>query len=144
MKKYSYLIAIPIILALITIALFLPSDSSAKFENGKTISLEIAKTPSQKSAGLMNREELDEDAGMLFIYEEESILSFWMKDTLIPLDIIFLNNDYEIVSIKKMKPCTEDPCQSHPSEIPSKYAIEVNAGFTQENNISIGQKVTIR
>ena len=77
----------------------------------KNISIEIASTPEQRTIGLMKRSSLAENSGMLFIFEDEQPRSFWMKDTFIPLDIIFFDKNFAVVSyIKEMRPCLEDPC----------------------------------
>ena len=143
MKKNIPIIILTLIFIFGITIFLLQEYPSVKFENGKTISLELARTELQRSTGLMNRKNIGEDNGMIFIFDNESILNFWMKDTSIPLDIIFLNKDYNIVNIKTMQPCLENSCISYSSEVESKYAIEVNEGFTKQNNISIGQKVII-
>ena len=80
---------------------------------------------------------------MLFVFEDSKIRSFWMKNTLIPLDIMFINSDYEIIDIQTMEPCLEDPCKNYISKQPAKYALEVNSGFAEDNEIQIGDKVEI-
>ena len=78
---------------------------------------------------------------MLFVYDNERLLNFWMKNTLIPLDIIFLDKNKIIVNIADAKPCEQDPCELYSSQLPAMYAIEVNSGFALENNIKIGDSV---
>jgi uncharacterized membrane protein (UPF0127 family) len=114
----------------------------AIFENKQILQLEIAKTHEQRTTGLMHRESLEENSGMLFIYGSEQQLTFWMKNTLIPLDMIFLNSNKTIVHIiKNAQPCVEEPCKVYPSENPAIYVIEVNAGYTDKHGILKGQKV---
>ena len=108
---------------------------------GTVVRVEIADDPGERQQGLMHREHLDPDAGMLFLFENERKQSFWMKNTLIPLDIIFINNNYEIINIAKAVPCKEDPCDHYPSSAPAKYVLEVNAGFAEEKGIMPGDKV---
>jgi uncharacterized membrane protein (UPF0127 family) len=106
------------------------------------IQIEVADTPSTRSAGLQGRTSLEKDKGMLFVFPEEAQLNFWMKKTLIPLDIIYVSEDYKIVDIiPDAQPCTESPCTIYPSGSKCRYAIEVNAGFTIINGIKIGDKV---
>lgn len=147
MKKKSLfiLLFLAFLLTLITYRFYFNEDVlEITFENGQKIYVEVPETNEAKSLGLMYRENLDEDAGMIFIYPEEFILSFWMKNTLIPLDIIFLNKNKEIVMIKTMKPCVTETCESYLSEFPSMYAIEVNEGFALKNNLLLSQKVNFR
>jgi len=108
--------------------------------NNLTIEAKIARTPEEKQQGLMFVKHLYENEGMLFVWEDEKTRSFWMKNTLIPLDILFINKDFEIVDIITMTPCEKDPCKSYSSNTKSSYALEVNAGWAKENNIKKGQK----
>jgi hypothetical protein len=79
---------------------------------------------------------------MLFIFEDERILSFWMKNTQIPLDMIFASANGTITEIKyDVEPCLTDPCPTYPSEHPNKYVLEVNAGFSDENHIQVGDRL---
>ena len=103
-----------------------------------TIYVEIADNDTERSYGLMNRTTLAKDRGMIFVYNKEEAMAFWMKNTLIPLDVIFLNRNKEVVSAETMQPCKADPCPSYYSKFPAQYAIEVNAGFVKENNIAYG------
>lgn len=107
-----------------------------------TIDLDVVDTPVSRQKGLMYWESLDEDRGMLFVWEEEQPLAFWMKNTLIPLDMIFIDRNWMIVDIiKDVPPCENDPCQSYPTVLPAQYVIEVNAGFTAQHGITIGHHV---
>lgn len=99
---------------------------------GKTYQVEIAQTPEQATHGLMNRTSLAPDAGMLFIFEEESELWFWMKDTLIPLDILFFDSEGQLVrQFVNVPPCKADPCPYYKSQGAARYVLEVNAGLTE-------------
>ena len=80
--------------------------------------------------------------GMLFVYDDEQPRRFWMKDTLIPLDIIFINKNEEIVTIHHAIPCKKDPCTIYGSE-PAQYVLEVNYDLTAQNNISVGAAVNL-
>lgn len=107
------------------------------------IKTEIVDDFEEISKGLMFREFLDENSGMLFVFAIEDYHSFWMKNTLIPLDTIFISEELQIVDIIYSEPCKEDPCDSYkPREI-AKYVLEVNGNFTIKNNIKIGNKITI-
>ena len=107
--------------------------------------LEIADTDLLRSYGLMNREHLDTNSSMLFIFDMQGMYPFWMKDTLIPLDIIWLNSDKKVVYIKEdAKPCgnvVEALCKVIVPTRIAKYVIELNSGKTAELNLKIGDKV---
>ncbi len=115
-------------------------------DNGKNlikVNAEIADDNNERMKGLMFREKLNENGGMLFIFDEERQLSFWMKNTLMPLDMIFIGGNSEIVDIKHAVPCRQDPCETYDSAKPAKYVLEVNAGFATKNNIQVGDKIIL-
>lgn len=113
-------------------------------ENGPVrVYVEIADTPETRQQGLMFRESLEPDEGMLFIFDSEAEQVFWMKNTIIPLDMIFVNGSMEVVSIQEAVPCREDPCTLYPSGKPAKYVVETNYGFSETNGIEEGTKVRI-
>lgn len=103
------------------------------------INAEIADEDRKRQRGLMFRDSLDENSGMLFIFDKEQQVSFWMKNTKIPLDMIFVSANGTIIEIKEnVQPCLYDPCPIYSSQHPTKYVIEVNAGFSRKNNIQTG------
>lgn len=105
-------------------------------------SVELALTPQEKGRGLMYREVLPKDRGMLFIYENEGIHSFWMKNVLIPLDIIWLDKDKKVVYIaENCQPCPDDPCPIIKPETPAKYVFEINGGLAGEIGLSAGDQL---
>lgn len=106
------------------------------------IDIEIADDMVQRTVGLMYRDDLKENQGMLFIFPREEYQSFWMKNTPLPLDILFVNKNREIVTIHKNTIPFEE--QSYPSSAPSIYVVEVNAGYTDEYEIKEGDKITWR
>ena len=81
---------------------------------------------------------------MLFIFEKPQILSFWMKSTVIPLDILFFDEGGKLVSTATMEPCAADPCQTYPSAAEAQYALEVPAGFSEQHGIGEGWRVLHR
>lgn len=89
----------------------------------KKYKVEIADTPEKQEKGLMGRKSLPENQGMLFIYDEPQDLSYWMKNTLISLDIIFIDDDMEVVSVKQGQPMSEEPI----TEDDVQYVLEVNS-----------------
>ncbi len=114
----------------------LPSVVFHAVKGDVSVSVEIADSPEEWGRGLMFRESLD--GGMLFVFPDEKERVFWMKNTKIPLDIIFISSDMRVVSIVTAVPCTEDPCSTYPSKVPAKYVVEVNAGFADKNGITEG------
>lgn len=106
--------------------------------------VEIVSNQEDREKGLMFREFLEEDSGMLFIFQKESIHSFWMKNTLIPLDIIWISKNLEVVHIEKnVQPCQEDPCESYANKENALYVLELNSGTIDKINLEIGNKVEI-
>jgi uncharacterized protein len=113
--------------------------------NSRKYKMELANTNESRSKGLMFREKMDKDKGMLFIFERESIYPFWMKNTYIPLDMIWLNKNKEVVYIQKdVKPCKnslEAICKSIVPTAKAMYVIELNTGQTDELDLKIGNKI---
>jgi uncharacterized protein len=93
-----------------------------------TVHVEVADTQAERARGLMGRRELQEDAGMVFVFPTDSTSAFWMKDTLIPLSIAFYDERGTIVRILDMEPCTRDPCVLYDPEASYRGALEVNRG----------------
>jgi uncharacterized membrane protein (UPF0127 family) len=115
-------------------------------ENGRVLGsvfVELADTPEERAKGLMHREVLEENRGMLFIFEREDKHSFWMKNTLIPLDMIFISEDLKIVDIIEAMPCEKDPCESHTPKEKALYVLEVNQGHAKSKDIEVEDKVSI-
>lgn len=109
--------------------------------NNDCFLVELARTPEERSQGLMFREGLASDQGMLFIFEQEGEYPFWMKNTLIPLDIIWLNKEKVIVFIKEnVQPCQGEFCPLIDPYQNAKYALEVKEGVAEKINLKIGQK----
>jgi uncharacterized membrane protein (UPF0127 family) len=101
----------------------------------KEIWVEVVRTPEERAQGLMGRKHLGEDEGMLFIFEKEDYHSFWMKNTLIPLSIAFIDREGKILKIADMEPLTLD---SHPPPKPILYALEVKKGWFSMNGLQVG------
>lgn len=123
--------------------------NAAFIENQEKIAeltLETAVTDQEKATGLMNRESLENSSGMIFIYDEAHERSFWMKNTSIPLDMIFLTAERSIRSIKEADPepnISDVNLKSYTSEGPAKYVIETNQNFSKEQGITEGLKVLL-
>jgi uncharacterized membrane protein (UPF0127 family) len=106
------------------------------------VRVEIADTDPERARGLMGRTALAEDRGMLFVFEEEQELSFWMKDTLIPLSIAYMDSEGRIVDIQDMKALDDDP-PHYASVEPAQYALEVNKGFFEERGVEVGDRTNL-
>jgi len=103
---------------------------------------EIADTPEKLSKGLMFRQKIKDDYGMLFVFSDEDYRSFWMKNTLISLDIIFLNQEQQIVDMfLSVPPCRSDPCPSYTSNSPARFVLEINGGLAKKLELEIGDKI---
>lgn len=116
------------------------------FSTGKKIKVEIATTAEEKSKGLMYRKSLPADTGMLFIFPIEQVLSFWMKNTYIPLTIAFFDTKMKLLETKDMEPhlgpVSDDKLPHYESARPAKYALEMPVGWFAKNKIKPG--VTFR
>ena len=107
------------------------------------VDVSIAETREAKARGLMGVEEMDPDTGMVFLQEERARISFWMKDTLIPLSIAFWGPDRRIATILDMEPCRTSTCPTYDPEIEWVGALEVNQGFFPEHGIEEGAPVRL-
>ncbi len=137
------------------VLLIAPASAEVTFRRGTltiaqagrrvTLQIEVANSPGTRAHGLMNRPRLDESAGMLFIFEETASWAFWMKNTLIPLSIAFIDDQRVIVDIKDME-VAKDPEQGpfplYQSAKPYRYALEVNQGFFSRHHLSPGAKIS--
>lgn len=105
---------------------------------GHRVTAEVAERESQRERGLMERDSLPEDHGMLFVYSEPQTLSFWMRNTRLPLDIAFISPDGVIVDIQQMEPHSEE---QHRSREPAMYALEMSRGWFEEHGVTVGDRV---
>lgn len=105
-----------------------------------TVRVELARTDGERRRGLMYRQHLAPDAGMLFVFEKEAVQSFWMKNTLLTLDMIFIRDDMTVVGIiENAAPMTTE---SRSVGTPSRYVLEVNGGFARAHGVTVGGRVT--
>ena len=112
---------------------------TAKQEFISAIDIELAQDDLKRQQGLMYRDKMAENQGMLFIFEDEDARSFWMKNTVLSLDMIFVNGHNEIVTIhKNTTPYSE---QSYASTKPARYVVEVNGGYTDRHKIVVGDHI---
>jgi uncharacterized protein len=110
--------------------------------DGTRVQLELAITDQEKQLGLMFRDSLAADAGMLFIFNADGPLDFWMKNTFIPLDFVWLSAAGDVVDVRaNVQPCQADPCPSYPSARPARAVLEVNGGFSAGHGIRPGVRL---
>ncbi len=107
---------------------------------GVELTVELARTAGERRRGLMFREELPVDGGMLFIFSGDTEAGFWMKDTLIPLSIAFIAEDGAILDVQDMEALSEE---RHRPPAPYRYALEVNQGWLREHGFEMGDRVEI-
>ncbi len=107
------------------------------------VAVEIADEDQERVRGLMFRSSLPEGYGMLFVVPREQVLSFWMKDTAMPLDVLFFRVDGMFIGSRSMEPCAADPCPSYVSQQPAQYALEVPGGFALREGIGQGWRIEL-
>jgi hypothetical protein len=107
------------------------------------VHVEVADSPAERAKGLMGRQHLPEDAGMVFLFPGDSTSAFWMKDTLIPLSIAFYGADGRIVRILDMEPCRRDPCRVYDPHATYRGALEVNRGAFRRWGVVAGDRVRV-
>ena len=134
-KKFIFILSIAFVIGFI-FSLAINKDLPAEVCFEETCwNVEVADTEEERAQGLMFRENLPENAGMWFVFPEPGIYAFWMKNTLIPLDVLYFDEEGKFVSVQTMNPCEHDPCKTYPSARPAKYALEVNAGFAEKEGV---------
>ena len=112
---------------------------------GQRFTVELAETQQKQALGLMFRDSMPDDHGMLFIFPAEGLRSFWMKNTRIPLDILYFDDDLKLVSVAaNAQPCRTRRCPPYPSEGPAKYVLELNAGKAAELGVRPGDELRLR
>lgn len=108
------------------------------FVNGKSVTAELAVTDEERARGLMFREKILPDQGMLFVFDQEDTHSFWMKNTLVYLDMLWLDSQRRVIHIEaNVPPCKADPCPSYGPGVPARYVLELKGGGAAANGIKI-------
>jgi len=111
---------------------------------GESFTVELAETTEKQALGLMFRDELRADHGMLFLFPGEAMRSFWMKNTRIPLDIFYFDENLSLVSVSEnTRPCRTQRCPSYPSTAPARYVLELNAGKALELGAQKGDTLSL-
>ncbi len=115
------------------------TETATATVNRQVIQIEVARTPEQKQQGLSGRQSLPNDGGLLFVFDEPGQQQIWMKDMNFPIDIIWIAEDYRVIDITKNLTPDTFPERFTSSE-PAQYVLEVNAGYSDELNIQIGDE----
>ncbi|MGA9333636.1 MAG: DUF192 domain-containing protein [Rudaea sp.] len=106
--------------------------------------IEIADDFASREYGLMNRTSMAANHGMLFVFDAPAMQTFWMKNTLIPLDMLFFDRDYKLVNVQqRVPPCRADPCPVYGSTGPAQYVLELNGGEAEKLGVKPGDKLTV-
>ncbi|MFQ5532114.1 MAG: DUF192 domain-containing protein [Candidatus Nanoarchaeia archaeon] len=142
-KKIKLLIIVSVIVVLFLIIVVYENSKQDKVcFNKNCFYVEIAGTLEQRTRGLMYRDSLDENSGMLFVFPQEDIYLFWMKNVRFPLDIIWLNSNQEVVYTQENIPsCNQEICPTITPLAKAKYVLEINAGTVDKIGLGVGDKV---
>jgi uncharacterized membrane protein (UPF0127 family) len=106
--------------------------------------VDVADEPEERSRGLMGVESMPADEGMAFVWDEPVESTFWMKDTLIPLSIAFVDEEGRVIGVRDMQPCEADPCPTFGVDGPYVLAIEANLGWFDDHGIEAGDRAELR
>jgi uncharacterized protein len=119
--------------------------STVTFEGSDAVlHVEIAEKAHEQREGLMGVETLPEDEGMAFVFDEPSDTTFWMKDTLVPLSIAFVDDAGRVIGVRDMEPCEADPCPTYGIDRPFVLAIEANLGWFDRAGIAVGDRAELK
>jgi len=115
------------------------------FPDGTKVAVEIASTDPSRMRGLMFRQGLADNEGMIFVFPKVGFYPFWMKDTLIPLDMLWLDPDGRVISIaRSVPPCKTDPCPEYPPRAEALYVVEVTSGFAGRHSLKTGDLLVLQ
>ncbi|GAA0689841.1 DUF192 domain-containing protein [Dyella marensis] len=138
------LLVAPLLFAITACAAAAPSSQPSVTLHGKRFTTEFAITDATRARGLMMRTSLAPDHSMLFVFPDTDQRSFWMKNTLIPLDILYFDADRKLVSMQlDVPPCKADPCATYPSNAPARYVLELPAGTAGRIYATPGDELTV-
>jgi uncharacterized protein len=136
-----YLPFFPILILLLLLPISCKSEERIELQLGSELfSLEVADEPEERQRGLMFRDSLGDQEGMIFIFQRDQLLSFWMKNTRIPLSIAYITKGGEVVDILPLIPKDKTPV---PSSRSVRYAIEVNRGAFQRSGLQVGDRIDL-
>lgn len=131
-------------IALVTLVQACAAKGPSVELDGHSFSIEVADTDATREHGLMDRTQMDADHGMLFVFQDDAPRAFWMKNTKIPLDMLFFDAERRLVSVQhNVPPCTADPCPAYPSGAPARYVLELNGGQARTLGVTSGDELQI-
>ncbi|MGD1147088.1 MAG: DUF192 domain-containing protein [Thermoanaerobaculaceae bacterium] len=134
-----------LILAFVLAAAAAPPQPLCVMPDGTQVRLELALTDEERADGLMFRDTLPPDQGMLFIFDADGFVPFWMKNTFIPLDLIWISAAGEVVDVRAdVQPCRADSCPNYEPSKPGRAVLEVNAGFAAAHGLRRGVVLRFR
>ena len=120
------------------------ADDTSVTLKGHRFTVEQANDPATQQRGLMFRDSMPADHGMLFNFDHPAMQTFWMKNCRMPLDILYFDENYKLVSVQQRVPaCRSEPCPTYPSEGPSKYVLELNAGVADKLGVKPGDVLSV-
>jgi uncharacterized membrane protein (UPF0127 family) len=118
--------------------------AEVRLPGGRVIAAEMADTPERVTTGYMYRTEVRADEGMIFVFGEPGVHAFWMKNTLVPLDMIWLDGEFNVVYVQpSAPPCKADPCPSFGPPRKASYVLELRAGSAQREGLKIGSRLGV-
>ncbi len=148
MKKIEVMIIVVAVLLVVVIIMARKTSNENVIEkvcfSEKCFDVEVADSSAEREQGLMNRESLAENSGMLFVFDSEGKHSFWMKDTLIALDMIWINSDMEVVDVQGADPCVTEECEVYTPASEALYVLEINYGVAESLGIAKGSKAELK
>ena len=129
--------------ALVSLVVFAQAIPTVELK-GQRYTIEIAADDAARAHGLMDRTAMEADHGMLFVFQDDAPRAFWMKNTKIPLDMLFFDGDRKLVSIQhSVPPCVADPCPGYSSGAPARYVLELNAGQAEKLGVTSGDELIV-
>ena len=122
-----------------------PAEIPLKLPSGKVLTVEVMANNEDRAMGVMFRESLPEDRGLLFVFEQPSRYSFWMKNCRFPIDMVWLDAEQKVVHVtERAAPCKKDPCPMYTPMRPALYVVEINAGQAKAEKAAVGAKVEFK
>ena len=142
--REAFFVALGIALAAMLAACAARATGPSVELKGQRFNVEIADTESARERGLMFRDSMPADHGMLFVFDDLAERTFWMKNCRMPLDILYFDEKYKLVSVQQRVPaCRSDPCPVYPSDGPSQYVLELNAGTADKLGVKPGDALKV-
>ena len=143
--KLFLTILVIVLLILVGFALYKNKQNDVKvvcIESKKCFNVESVSTPDKMQLGLGNRDSLNQESGMLFIFPQDVYTGFWMKDMRFPIDLLWIDSTMKVVGIEKnMQPCTESSCPTFDSKVKIRYVLEINSGLADK--LGLKEKDTV-